>query len=115
MGLEKKKSAHLRTDIRYIFDGNALFLTATEAARSHAPASHFAGGGIIVAIGYPLNTELYDMRRRTLNLSPPTETQFPDLESPMYSLTSFEVQFDRGQGPVSTSLCLQRSTLRPFV
>ena len=69
-----KKGACLRFDIRYIVDGNALFLTATEAAWRRAPASHFAGGGIIVAIGYPLNRELYDMRRRTLDLSPPTET-----------------------------------------
>jgi Predicted hydrolase of the alpha/beta superfamily len=49
-------------------------LTATEAAWRRAPASHFAGGGIIVAIGYPLNRELYDMRRRTLDLSPPAGT-----------------------------------------
>lgn len=74
---EEKKSACLRTDIRYIVDGNALFLTATEAAWRRAPASHFAGGGIIVAIGYPLNRELYDMRRRTLDLSPPAGTQIP--------------------------------------
>ncbi|CAI7648635.1 unnamed protein product [Penicillium viridicatum] len=63
--------------IIYIVDGNALFLTATEAAWRRAPASHFAGGGIIVAIGYPLNRELYDMRRRTLDLSPPAGTPVP--------------------------------------
>ncbi|CAI7641723.1 unnamed protein product [Penicillium glandicola] len=60
--------------IIYIVDGNALFMTATETAWRRAPASHFAGGGIIVAVGYPLNGKLYDMRRRTLDLSPPTET-----------------------------------------
>ncbi|KAJ5474778.1 esterase [Penicillium sp. IBT 31633x] len=63
--------------IIYIVDGNSLFLTATENAWRRAAASHFAGGGIIVAIGYPLNAKLYDMRRRTLDFSPPTETAIP--------------------------------------
>ncbi|KAJ6179192.1 esterase [Penicillium mononematosum] len=39
-GLEKKK----KRPFTYIVDGNALFLTATEAAWRCAPASHFAGG-----------------------------------------------------------------------
>ncbi|KAJ5963379.1 esterase [Penicillium vulpinum] len=67
-------SAHGSFPIIYFVDGNALFLTATETAWRRAPASHFAGGGIIVAIGYPLNGKLYDMWRRALDFSPPTET-----------------------------------------
>jgi predicted alpha/beta superfamily hydrolase len=52
-------------------DGNALFLTATEAAWRRAAESRFVGG-IIVAIGYPLTGKLYDSRRRSLDLTPPT-------------------------------------------
>ncbi|KAE8360981.1 Alpha/Beta hydrolase protein [Aspergillus caelatus] len=61
--------------IIYIVDGNALFLTATEAAWRRAASSHFAGGGIVVAIGYPLTKKLYDARRRSLDLTPPTQAQ----------------------------------------
>ncbi|KAJ1712857.1 hypothetical protein AFCA_005023 [Aspergillus flavus] len=63
--------------IIYIVDGNALFLTATEAAWRRAASSHFAGGGIVVAIGYPLTRKLYDARRRSLDLTPPTQAQIP--------------------------------------
>ncbi|RAL16187.1 alpha/beta hydrolase [Aspergillus homomorphus CBS 101889] len=63
--------------ILYIVDGNALFLTATEAAWRRAASSHFAGGGIIVAIGYPLTGKLYDTCRRSLDLTPPTESPIP--------------------------------------
>ncbi|PWY96093.1 putative hydrolase of the alpha/beta superfamily [Aspergillus sclerotioniger CBS 115572] len=61
----------------YIVDGNALFLTATEAAWRRAASSHFAGGGIIVAVGYPLTGKLYDARRRSLDLTPPTDGPIP--------------------------------------
>ncbi|EAW15366.1 alpha/beta hydrolase [Aspergillus clavatus NRRL 1] len=63
--------------IIYIVDGNALFLTATEAAWRRAASSHFAGGGIIVAIGYPMNGKLYDARRRSRDLTPPTAASIP--------------------------------------
>ncbi|KAJ5128514.1 Alpha/Beta hydrolase protein [Penicillium atrosanguineum] len=63
--------------IIYIVDGNALFLTATEIAWRRAASSHFAGGGIIVAIGYPLANKLYDARRRSFDLTPPTESEIP--------------------------------------
>ena len=60
---------------RYIVDGNALFLTATEVAWRRAASSHFAGGGIIVAVGYPLKQgKLYDAQRRSLDLTPPGPT-----------------------------------------
>jgi len=60
---------------RYIVDGNALFLTATEVAWRRAASSHFAGGGIIVAVGYPLKQgKLYDAQRRSLDLTPPGST-----------------------------------------
>ncbi|KFY32146.1 hypothetical protein V493_00480 [Pseudogymnoascus sp. VKM F-4281 (FW-2241)] len=61
----------------YVLDGNALFLTATEAAWRRAASSHFAGGGIIVAIGYPLAGKLYDARRRNNDLTPPTPIPVP--------------------------------------
>ncbi|KAF7188998.1 Siderophore triacetylfusarinine C esterase [Pseudocercospora fuligena] len=57
----------------YIVDGNALFLTATEVAWRRSAASHFAGGGIVVAVGYPLKQgKLYDAQRRSLDLTPPS-------------------------------------------
>jgi predicted alpha/beta superfamily hydrolase len=49
-------------------------LTATETAWRRSASSHFAGGGITVAVGYPLKGELYDSRRRSYDLTPPTET-----------------------------------------
>ncbi|KAF4551975.1 Siderophore triacetylfusarinine C esterase [Elsinoe fawcettii] len=62
----------------YIVDGNALFLTATESAWRRAAASHFAGGGIIVAVGYPLpHGKLYDAKRRSFDLTPPTTPAVP--------------------------------------
>jgi hypothetical protein len=61
----------------YIVDGNALFLTATEVAWRRAASSHFAGGGLIVAIGYPVAGKLYDAKRRSLDLTPPTESPIP--------------------------------------
>ncbi|PCG98488.1 Putative esterase [Penicillium occitanis (nom. inval.)] len=61
--------------IIYIVDGNALFLTATETAWRRATSSQYSGGGIIVAIGYPsLNEKLYDMQRRSSDLTPPQPT-----------------------------------------
>ncbi|GFF58855.1 putative siderophore esterase [Aspergillus udagawae] len=63
--------------IIYLVDGNSLFLTATEAAWRRAASSHFAGGGIIVAIGYPLNGKLYDARRRSFDLTLPTASKIP--------------------------------------
>lgn len=54
-----------------------MFLTATEGAWRRAASSHFAGGGIIVAIGYPLHGKLYDARRRSLDLTPPTKSPIP--------------------------------------
>jgi predicted alpha/beta superfamily hydrolase len=61
----------------YVVDGNALFLTATEVAWRRAASSHFAGGGLIVAIGYPVAGKLYDAKRRSLDLTPPTESPIP--------------------------------------
>ncbi|GFF38568.1 ferri-bacillibactin esterase BesA [Aspergillus lentulus] len=74
---EDKQTGRGALPIIYLVDGNALFLTATEAAWRRAAASHFAGGGIIVAIGYPLNGKLYDARRRSLDLTPLTASKIP--------------------------------------
>lgn len=52
-------------------------MTATEAAWRRAASSHFAGGGIIVAVGYPLKGKLYDARRRSRDLTPPIATPIP--------------------------------------
>jgi predicted alpha/beta superfamily hydrolase len=61
---------------RYLVDGNALFLTATEALRrrqSHRPRET---GTIVVAIGYPLTTSVFSPRR-SYDLTPPCETYTP--------------------------------------
>ncbi|RAH80328.1 putative siderophore esterase [Aspergillus japonicus CBS 114.51] len=63
--------------ILYIVDGNALFLTATEAAWRRAVMSDFQGGGVIVAIGYPLTGQVYDFHRRSRDLTPPTDPAVP--------------------------------------
>lgn len=59
---------------RYIVDGNALFLTATEALWRRPVDPHYAGGGIIVAIGYPLagTGNVYHLTRRSFDLTVPT-------------------------------------------
>ncbi|PYH43072.1 alpha/beta hydrolase [Aspergillus saccharolyticus JOP 1030-1] len=63
--------------IIYIVDGNALFLTATETAWRRAVSSRFAGGGLIVAIGYPQTDNLFNFQRRNLDLTPPSEHPVP--------------------------------------
>ncbi|KAF5859389.1 hypothetical protein ETB97_002896 [Aspergillus alliaceus] len=68
-------SGHDQLPIIYIVDGNALFLTATEAAWRRAVWPNFAGGGIVVAIGYPLSGKVYNIPRRCLDLTPPTATR----------------------------------------
>jgi hypothetical protein len=71
----KRKPLTLDPSPSYIVDGNALFLTATEVAWRRAASSHFSGGGIVVAIGYPLKQgKLYDAQRRSLDLTPPGAT-----------------------------------------
>lgn len=63
------------TGCRYIVDGNAVFLTATETAWRRATSSQYSGGGIIVATGYPsLHEKLYNMQRRSFDLTPPQPT-----------------------------------------
>lgn len=47
----------------YLVDGNAVFLTAAEAAWRRAAAPRFQGGGLIVAIGYPLHDRVFSPRR----------------------------------------------------
>ncbi|KAL4778302.1 Alpha/Beta hydrolase protein [Aspergillus varians] len=60
--------------IIYIVDGNAFFLTATEALWRRSAESHYAGGGIVVAIGYPLagTGKIYHRIRRNFDLTVPT-------------------------------------------
>ncbi|KAL3450359.1 Alpha/Beta hydrolase protein [Aspergillus insuetus] len=60
----------------YLVDGNALFLTATEALRrrdSHRPQETPT---VVIAIGYPLTTSVFSPRR-SLDLTPPCETYTP--------------------------------------
>lgn len=54
---------HTDQSKRYIIDGNALFLTATESAWRLEASGHFAGGGIIIAIGYPCTGTVFHARR----------------------------------------------------
>ncbi|KAL4804738.1 Alpha/Beta hydrolase protein [Aspergillus unguis] len=58
----------------YIVDGNALFLTATEASWRRSADSHYQGGGIVVAIGYPLEgtSKVYHRIRRGFDMTVPT-------------------------------------------
>ncbi|KAL4946518.1 hypothetical protein BDV06DRAFT_218238 [Aspergillus oleicola] len=60
--------------IIYIVDGNAFFLSATEALWRRSAESHYAGGGIVVAIGYPLagTGKVYSRVRRNFDLTVPT-------------------------------------------
>ncbi|KAL4871452.1 hypothetical protein BDV12DRAFT_183825 [Aspergillus spectabilis] len=66
--------------IIYIVDGNAFFLTATEALWRRSAESHYIGGGIVVAIGYPLaNTgKVYHRIRRNFDLTIPNPTVGPE-------------------------------------
>lgn len=57
--------------LRYIVDGNALFLTATEASWRTASSPHYQGGGIVVAVGYVLQGKVFD-RNRGYDLTPRT-------------------------------------------
>ena len=50
-----------------------MFLTATESAWRNAFSSDFDEGGIVVGIGYPIPGKLFDMDRRAVDLTPPTE------------------------------------------
>lgn len=59
-------------------DGNASFLTATESAWRRKLSSQYAGGGLIVGIGYPLNGKIYDFQRRNYDLTPPTKNPMPN-------------------------------------
>lgn len=81
---------------RYIVDGNSLFLSATEAAWRRATGPHYSGGGLIVAIGYPLTTEVY-CPKRNYDLTPPS-SKCPE-----------------GYGGAEEFLEFIQSVVRPFV
>ncbi|KAL3478138.1 Alpha/Beta hydrolase protein [Aspergillus californicus] len=76
--------------IIYIVDGNALFLTATEALWRRSAESHYCGGGIIVAIGYPLDGtgKVYSRIRRNFDLTIPTP------ESPLEGFGGADILLD---------------------
>lgn len=57
--------------ISYLVDGNAYFLTATEISRRITFA--WRQECIIVGIGYPITTSVFDMRRRAEDYTPPTK------------------------------------------
>jgi hypothetical protein len=94
----QKDNAYAQFPPSYIVDGNALFLTATEVAWRRAASSHFAGGGIIVAVGYPLKQgKLYDAQRRSLDLTPPGAT-------PIEGYGGADDFLDFIQGPVRSAV-----------
>lgn len=72
-----KGQAHLPRVTRYLVDGNVSFLTATESAWRRQLSSQYTGGGLIVAIGYPLTGKLYDFTRRNYDLTPPPVFPIP--------------------------------------
>lgn len=57
----------------YAVDGNAMFLSAAEAAWRRATSPHFGDGGVVVAIGYQLDDHVYSPRRG-YDLTPPSPT-----------------------------------------
>ncbi|RMD43462.1 hypothetical protein DV735_g1656, partial [Chaetothyriales sp. CBS 134920] len=66
-----EKDTERECPVLYVVDGNAMFLTATEAAWRRATGARFSGGGIVVAVGYVLEGRVYD-RSRGYDLTPPT-------------------------------------------
>ncbi|OJD16357.1 hypothetical protein AJ78_03456 [Emergomyces pasteurianus Ep9510] len=60
-----------RVPVVYAVDGNAMFLTATEVVRRRAHSPNNSGGGIVVAVGYPLTRGVYEMKKRAFDLTPP--------------------------------------------
>lgn len=80
---ENKTQSTPLTLSSYIVDGNALFLTAAEAAWRRGGTAHFKGGGIIVAVGYPLTDKLFSPRRNydlTPARSPTTSAEYGGAE-----------------------------------
>lgn len=51
-----------------------MFLTASEACWRRASAPNFSGGGLVVAIGYPLDNHFLFSARRNYDLTPPSGT-----------------------------------------
>ena len=95
---KEKDNAYAQFPPSYIVDGNALFLTATEVAWRRAASSHFTGGGVIVAVGYPLKQgKLYDAQRRSLDLTPPGAT-------PIEGYGGADEFLDFIQGPVRSAV-----------
>ncbi|KAL4764524.1 alpha/beta hydrolase [Aspergillus foveolatus] len=65
-----------RANAVYLVDGNALFLTATEALRrrkSHRPSET---GTVVIAIGYPIADSVFSPRR-SYDLTPPCDHYIP--------------------------------------
>ncbi|OJJ04491.1 hypothetical protein ASPVEDRAFT_85881 [Aspergillus versicolor CBS 583.65] len=67
---------HSVANALYLVDGNALFLTATEALRRRESHRARATKTIVVAIGYPLTDSLFSPRRST-DLTPPCDNYNP--------------------------------------
>lgn len=86
------------TAARYLVDGNAMFLSAAEAAWRSSASPYFNGGGVVVAIGYPLDGQAHLFSaRRIYDLTPPSPTA-PD-----------------GYGGAEHLLAFIADTLKPFV
>ncbi|KAL2810161.1 Alpha/Beta hydrolase protein [Aspergillus granulosus] len=60
----------------YLVDGNALFLTATEALRRRQSHRSQETGTVVVAVGYPLTTSVFSPRR-SFDLTPPCKKYTP--------------------------------------
>ncbi|KAJ6437290.1 siderophore esterase [Purpureocillium lavendulum] len=68
------REGHHDVPVFYAVDGNAMFLTASEACWRRGSAPHFSGGGLVVAIGYPLDNHFLFSARRNYDLTPPSAT-----------------------------------------
>ncbi|UNI21288.1 hypothetical protein JDV02_007290 [Purpureocillium takamizusanense] len=95
------REGHADVPVLYTTDGNAMFLTAAEACWRRASAPNFSGGGLVVAIGYPLDNHFLFSARRNYDLTPPSSGS---------TSTSPE-----GYGGADHLLDFIEGTLKPFV
>ncbi|EFY88265.1 siderophore esterase IroE-like protein [Metarhizium acridum CQMa 102] len=67
----RSRQGHEHVAVPYAVDGNAMFLTAAEAAWRRATGPHYKGGCVVVSIGYPLKGAVFSPRRN-YDLTPPS-------------------------------------------
>ncbi|KAL3459467.1 Alpha/Beta hydrolase protein [Aspergillus heterothallicus] len=71
-----RENAAAPANALYLVDGNALFLTATEALRRRQSDRLREIGTVVIAVGYPLSTSVFSPRR-SVDLTPPCDQYTP--------------------------------------